>query len=319
MGFLTVAGQILIMFLLIGVGFLATRLNMLTLRTAQDMTAILLSFVSPALILKAFSIPFSEEKARFLIYTVLAYFAIILLHIILTKLLFSEKYMLDCEKRVQSQFAFVYSNTGFMGIPLLMALFGSEGIFYGATVLAAQSIFIWTHGFALMQDKEKKQGNPFLKIIGNPNILAIIFGIFLYFTPSLAIPERVLQFLGYLADLNTPMSMLVIGNSIANIPLFSIFKDRLTWRVALTRNILSPLLAIGTIFFLFPEGFLGALPIMVLIVAFSCPVAANAVMFSKRSGLSEAYPTKLVTLSTLLSALTIPLIVGFGAWLFPIG
>lgn len=315
MGFITVSIQVLIMFSLMGAGYGASRFGILSTATARDMTAILVTFVSPCLIIKAFARPFSAEKAHTLFLSVAIYLLITAIFVLLSWLFYNRRTVVDLGKRAQLQFSFVYSNMGFLGIPLLMALFGDDGVFYGATLMAATNLFIWTHGFGIMQGG-KPTGNPFLKIIANPNILALFVGLSIYLA-QITLPAPLLQFTGYMADLNTPLSMLVIGNSIASIPLRGIFTDGSVWLLSVLRNLVAPLLTIG-ILLLFPTGTITNLASLVIIVMMACPVAANAVMFSKFCGLPESYPTKLVTLSTLLSAATIPLVVSVSLRFFPL-
>lgn len=315
MGFTTVSIQVLIMFTLMGAGYLATRLGFLNTSSARDMTAILVTYVAPCLIIKAFARPYSAEKAQALFSSVGIFLVLTLIFIFLSVVVYSRRNVSDGPKRAQLQFSLVYSNLGFLGIPLLMALFGDDGVFYGATIMAASNLFIWTHGFSIMQ-QGRPSGSAFFKMIANPNLIALFVGLVIYLS-QITLPEPIVQFTGYMADLNTPLSMLVIGNSIASIPLGSIFTDKSVWLLTLLRNIASPLFTLGFLLLL-PAGTLTNLANLVIIVMMACPVAANAVMFSKFCGLSETYPTKLVTLSTLFSALTIPLVVSIGLIFFPL-
>lgn len=311
MGFATVFGQVLLMFLLMALGYLATKLKILSRLTAQDLTAILVTFVSPALILKAFSAPFEASKATNLLIMGGLFLIFMGFHVLLGKVLIpygQDPARADAIK--QARFAFTYSNTGFMGIPLVMALFGSDGVFYGAVALSAQSIYLWTHGYALLGPEA--HGNRLIKIVSNPNIVALAVGIVMYFSPFRP-HDFILSLLTYIANLNTPMSMMVIGNSIAAIHLASVFTDKGVWKTVSMRNILSPLIVIGLLYLL-PEGTIDLLPAQVLVVIWACPVAANAVMFSKIGGRDESFPAKLVALSTLVSALTLPLMAAVGTW-----
>lgn len=310
MGFATVMTQVMMIFLLMGLGFVATKMKILSRPTAQDMTAILVTFVSPILILLSFSAPYEPEKAMNLLVMGGLFLAFMGFHILVGKLLIPMGE--DVDRTKQARFAFTYSNAGFMGIPLAMALFGSDGVFYGAVALSAQFVYIWTHGYGLLGPKN--QGNRALKILCNPNLVALAIGITMYFSPYR--PNAfIADLFTYIANLNTPMSMLVIGNSIASIALWSVLTDREVWKTVFLRNILSPLLVIGLLALL-PSGIIDPLPAQVTVVIWACPVAANSVMFSKLGGRDEGFPAKLVALSTLTSALTLPLMAALGSWLF---
>lgn len=315
MGFYTVSSQVFIMFFLMSLGYFATRIGMLKRETGQDITAILVTFVSPCVILYAFSQPFDGSKANALILSLVLDVLFFGGMAVVAHVVFHKRIVPDAIRRIQMQFAFVYSNNGFIGLPLSMALFGSDGVFFAAAHMAIGNLFIWSHGLRLYRSGTG-EGSSLLKVVSNPNILALVLAMTLYFS-QVQIPGLPLQVIGHVADLNTTLSMMVIGSSIAQMRVHSIFADVSVWIMSGVRNVLLPLAVLGVLMLL-PSGFLPNLAAVVIVIMTACPVAANAVMFCKFCGLPEEYPTKLVTLSTLLSALTLPVMVMISLYVFPV-
>src|SRR5699024_8888299 len=144
-----------------------------------------------------------------------------------------------------TQYGSIYSNAGFMGIPLISSLFGSEGVFFAVVSLAAFNIFSWTQGVSLFKDNEngEVEKTDWKQVLLNPNIIAIVVGVLL-FVFSIKIPGTPNQVIKYIGSVNTPLSMIVIGNSLANI---KFTKDMLNKEICLTillRNLIYPIVGI---------------------------------------------------------------------------
>ncbi|WP_338152585.1 AEC family transporter, partial [Oenococcus oeni] len=101
------------------------------------------------------------------------------------------------------QYGSVYSNAGFMGVPLASSLFGSQGVFFAAASLAAFNIFNWTHGVKLFQPKQNQLDHKaaLQKVVLNPNIIAIVCGLLL-FSLSIKIPFVINQAVKYVGSVN---------------------------------------------------------------------------------------------------------------------
>lgn len=299
--------QIVLMFCLMLIGVLINKLKFMHSQTSSDLTNVLLYIVSPCLIVNAFEQPYSGNRIKQFLLAVVGVFLLYIIEIIIAKLVFGR--LQDKNLRRITQYGSIYSNAGFMGIPLISSLFGSEGVFYAVVSLAAFNIFSWTQGVSLFQDKE--QGNvektDWREVLLNPNIIAIFVGIII-FVFSIKIPGIPNQVIKYVGSINTPLSMIVIGNSLANIK-FS--REMLNKEIGLTiilRNLLFPIIGI----FLLKLVGVSGIAFYTTIVMAACPAAGLVVLFTLQAEGDAAPAISLMSLSTILSLITIPLVFALG-------
>lgn len=302
MNLIQLSNQILLMFGLMFVGVLIGKFNLMRPQTSSDLTNILIYVVSPCLIVNAFEQPFSKSRLKLF---VLAFIGLVLLYfveIIASKLLFD--HVKNNNIRLICKYGSTYSNAGFMGIPLISALFGSTGVFYGVVALAAFNLFNWTHGISLFQDSaEPKEKLPLRKILLNPNIIAIVIGL-IFFVTTFHLPGTIDQVVKYVGSVNTPLSMIVIGNSLVNIKLSREMLEKHLWLSLLLRNIIYPIVGIIILKILGVTG----IAFYTTVIMAACPVAGLVVLFTLRSKHDPAPAISLMSLSTLLCLVTIPLI-----------
>lgn len=295
------AGQVTIMFILIALGWVAYRVRWIGPESVKGMTNLLLFLVAPAVTIQAFQRPFDADRLR----TIGIVFAVDLtafaLTIVIARLLFSRRLVRDEGKRAALEFGTVYSNAGFLGIPLAQAVLGNDGVLYAVAYVAAYTIFVWTHGTALFGHDDETLATRLRRALLNPGILSILIALPLFLF-SVHLPSPASDVLGYLASMNTPLSMVVVGVNLAAFSLRTVFSDRLVWLGTVVRNVAVPLLFIGL---------LGLLPIdpvarMAVLISVSTPVGAMLVMFTVRHDRDVVFATRLLCLSTLLSVLTLP-------------
>ena len=170
--------QIILMFLLMLVGLLINKIGFMHAQTSTDLTNILLYVVSPCLIINAFEKTFSADRLQMLGRVILGIIIIYAIMILITQLIF--KRVADPNLRRIMRYGSVYSNAGFMGIPLTSSLFGSTGVFFAVASLAAFNIFSWTHGISLFTGNQGSRRENLKQIVLNPNIIAIIVGLILF-------------------------------------------------------------------------------------------------------------------------------------------
>lgn len=307
MNVMMVFEQVLVMFALMALGYLAVKLKILAKETTRDLTVFIISFVIPAVIISAFLKPMERDGIGDLVWSFglnILYFLVIIL---LNPRLFSSRLVSDPVRRMQMRYAFTFSNNGFMGLPILLAVFGTTGGFYAGVQVAIANGFMWSYGLGLFRQASGEKAS-LLKVISHPNIVALAVGLTLYFT-QLPLPKLLVTTLGYVKDLNTPLSMVVVGSSIAMINFRGSFREKSLWVMSLLRNLGVPLVLLG--FFVLFGQFIDFSPVAasVIIVMSGCPVAAMVTMVSKLYGFDETYPTELISLSTLMSLVTLPLII----------
>ena len=294
---LTVAQQVLILFILIGIGFATNKAGIFSKDAIKRLTDFMLYVVTPAVIINSFSRQLDMVMLKGLAIVFAAAVAIHVVNIICSRAIVHDR---DKNRERVLRMAMIFSNCGYMSFPLQNAILGSDGVFYGAAYVAVFNIVLWTYG-EYMMNKEYKFSPK--KIILNPGILGTAVGLVIFFT-SLPVPEVVSAPISSLADLNTPVAMVIIGFHLADAP----FKIKGVNEILSMgfRLILSPVIMIaGLLLF----GIRGDV-LIVCAIAASAPIAAATTMFANKFGADTPLSASLVSISTLLSIITMPVIVG---------
>lgn len=293
----SVGTQVLILFILMAVGFVATKVGLITEKGSAQLVDLLLYIVTPAVIINAFlQMEYTKER---LTYIVIMAGCVLLVHL----LGFAVALPVFCRAPLQQKsilrLSVVFSNCGFMSLPLASALFGPEGVFLVSIYVVMHNVIVWTAGVALFPGGHISV----VKAILNPGTIGVAVGLPLFLL-GVHLPEAVLQPIGYIADLNTPVAMLAIGYFMAGTILRPQKGDDRVLLVSLLRLVAVPLLALCL---------LRALPVPRL-VFLACmlpacaPTAANAVMFAEKFGGDTDCGARIISISTLLSALSMPLL-----------
>lgn len=308
--------QAVIMLILILVGAGCFRLGLLSKDTATQISGLVLKVVNPIVILMSFQRAFDPTLVHNLGWT-------FLLAVISYLLAFAVSYLCIRNKEgrdvVIERFSTVYSNCGFMGIPLVQAMFGYEGVFYLTAFIATFNAFVWSHG--VMQMSGQKSLRSLLRVLRSPAIIAIVLGLVMFFTqltlPALpvggeitGIGRWVLTFLGLVREcfemigsLNTPLAMFVAGATIVQTDLPAVLRKPRIFYVCFLRLLALPVLTI-LLFLLFPAE---KIVEMTVLAAASAPCAAICTMMSLQYDRNAAYASEIFGVSTLLSIATMPL------------
>lgn len=295
------ASQIAVIFLLMLLGALARQLGFLSPTTINDLTNLVLYFLSPLVIIKAFLAPFSVTRLKIFCLTLVGVVITYLVTILLAKLAFAK--VKDANLRRIATYGSIYSNNGFMGIPLAQALFGSTGVFYGVVSMVGFNAFNWTHGVAMFK---KQSGAPLTRlkrVLANPNLIAIALGIVI-FTVQIPVPSMLTSFLDYASAVFTPLSMIIIGSNLASMRRADLKVPPVLGATILLRNLVFPAL---TIVILKCLGLTGV-PLMTTVILAACPVAGLVVLFTLQAKGDARPATVVMSVSTLLSLVTIPLV-----------
>lgn len=291
--------QILIMFLIIFTGFICYKLGMIDKETNKKLSNLLLLLVNPLVIVVSYQRDLTSELLNGLLVSFLLAIATHIIGIIISSILVRGKENKDL---AIERFSTVYTNCGFMGIPLINGIIGSEGVFYITAYMTIFNLFIWTHGLFSMIGKQDKKTT--LKTLISPTLISIILG-FIMFIAGIKLPSSINATFTYIADMNTPLAMLIAGVTIAQTDIKKLFiKFRIYW-VALVRLIIIPLVLL-----LLYSRFPIATPVIVTaLVAAACPTAATGTLFAIRYNKNALYASEIFAITTLLSLLSIPIII----------
>ncbi|HIW14198.1 MAG: AEC family transporter [Acutalibacteraceae bacterium] len=297
--FLTLGEKVAELFVMIAVGYFLSRRRVLTERGLSQITTILLYVVTPCLTVDSLmSVDDSVSMTALLLagaYGFLYHFLAMGL-----SLLFYRCAPLD--RRNVLRFAMVYSNTGFMGFPLVQAILGAEGLVYAAIFVVSFNVCSWTHGYWLMSGGGKTR---FIDIVLNPGVIGLAIGLVL-FACKVQLPEVLAYPIESFGALNTPLAMVVIGSYIAKVKMKDFFTDRHVFQVCGLRLLFIPLVYFACMlgcYALWPQ------PVMLVscIIQAAAPVAGLTVLFAAKFNKEKELSAKCVAVSTLLSIITMPL------------
>ena len=300
--FIKVISQVAILFILMGVGFILTKAKMLTPNGVTSMTDLVLYTVTPCVIVKSFVREFNRDILKQLLFSFALAFLTHLIFILLCKILFRSG---SVDKRGVLRFAAIFSNCGFMSLPLQEALLGDDGVLFCAMYIAIFNIITWSYGILLISG-DKKFITP-KKLVLNPGLISVAIGFVLFIT-QLPLHTIIYEPISYLAALNTPLPMVIIGHHLANSSFKNILGDRSALFAVFLRLVAFPLVVLALLFAFNIEKTLA----ISLVISASAPVAAISTMFAaKFNPKTELIELSVgvVSFSTVLSIITMPLII----------
>ena len=203
------------------------------------------------------------------------------------------------DKRKVLSYVTVFSNCGFMGFPVAESVFGKIGVMYASIYVIVFQIFIWTYGVNLFMGKSGK--SQLRQALLNPGNIAVVLGMAIWFLPF-ELPGAVNDSIVILSQMTTPLSMIVVGATLADIPLRGLFSGLEFWIGTLVRIVVIPAALFGIMRLFGIEG----LPAKVAAFLTAMPAAAQSVIFAERYGANAALASRTVFVSTVLSILTLP-------------
>lgn len=304
MDYFVALNQILVLFLLTGVGFFCRRAGILNQNSVSSLSKFLLNICIPAMIIYSMQIPFSQsiaEKSGTLIFAALCYY------VIAFAVCFVTPYILRCKKEEYGVFRFMtmFSNSMFMGFPILSMFFGPEAIFYAAIFNIPFTLLTYSVGIWILRLGEG--GISFSwKLLLNAAFLSTFVGI-LFFVTSFSIPDPFYGALGLLSDITTPMSLVVTGGFLASLETKAIFSNVRQYFAAGIRLLIIPAItfAVCSLFITDP------LILGITVVTAGMPAAVNTVILAEEHDARPDIAAQGVFISTLLCILTIPLLAVF--------
>ena len=306
--FLEVAQQVLILFILVGVGFVCGKIRLFSESAVKGMTELVLTVVIPCVIIQSFQREFDSNMLLGLGLAVLSAVGVHLLGILLGIPLLRDK---NKARQKVMRFSVVFSNAAFMAVPLQEALLGSDGVFYGAAYIAIFNLLLWSYGLVLMSkkdssaDEQTQRTLSIKKLVFNPGVIGLVVGV-VFFLTSFTLPEVIATPVSHLAALNTPVPMIIVEYHLADARILSALKDPKVYLTMFLRLLAVPLITLGVFLLCGIHNIMMA----AIVIAASAPVGASVTMFSSKFGQDTELSVNLVSISTLLSIITMPLIVG---------
>ncbi|HHU74236.1 MAG TPA: AEC family transporter [Clostridiales bacterium] len=295
----TVFNQILIMLFIMIVGSICYKIKLINKEMNKYLSDLVLMLVNPLVIFLSYQREFEDTLLQGLLISLLLATITHVLAIIIAKRIIRKKD--KPEDGVLERFAVIYSNCGFIGIPLVNGIFGSEGVFYITAYMTIFNLFVWTHG--VISVSGKKDRRTIVQAFVSPSVIATISG-FLLFVLRIQLPETLVEAMSYIGNMNTPLAMMVAGVTIAQANLVKLLGKLRIYYISFLKLIFIPVVML-LIFSLFD---LSREVLLTSVLAAACPTGATINLFSIRYKKNYLYASEMFAVTTVLSVITIPLV-----------
>ncbi len=287
--------------LIMVLGFFLGKKKLISVETNKEITNLLLTIFMPASLFMAFPAEYSEASLSLFSSGLLAGVLVMLMLILVSRILFN-KWWFKGGLRYESQFAFIFNNATFLGYPVVANTFGPTGIIAYCGFIIAFNIALFSYGIWLFE--HKVTWKLFKSILTNPNIIAVLLGMIIFLT-GIKLPEFITGSVGFVGNATTPLSIICIGFMLSRADYKHLIKK---WKLIITaasQLILGPLITFGALKALnFPAEVIN---VCTLIQAL--PTATSLGLFATKYGGNNIEASELVTVSTILSVVTMPVMI----------
>ncbi len=289
-----------ILFIIVVVGYVANKLGYMGGDFDRRLSSIVITFACPALVLS--SVMGDELPDRSLILPLLG--VGFLTYIILTAVALVLPRMVthDRDERGIIGFAVMFANVGFIGYPIVASIFGHEAVFYAALLNMPNTFFIFTVGVMLVKGEYGlRQFSP--RVLASPALLAALLAAVLV-ALGVRTPHIIAEPVRLVGNITVPASLMIIGSSMANLPLRQIVGNGKVYATSFLR------LAVVPVVFYFLMRAIGVSDVVnnINTVVLAMPVASFGTMFCLRYDRDVALMTEVTFVTTVASIATIPLV-----------
>ena len=287
----------LLLFLYMLCGVVVSRLGIIREDNRQPLVRLLMDVAMPMMVLNAFNKPTTLEEIRSSMWVMVIALAGCLVTMLIGLVLWRRQ---PENKRKVLMYASMFSNAGNAGLPIVSLVFGPVGVFYASMYLIPPRILQWTVGMGFFAKPEK--GGWVKNVLLNPMVVMIYIGAVLMAT-GWQIPGVFGKAVENLGSMTGPLSMILIGATLS----------RMNWRMLLDRTVLA---VSGLRLIAFPALFILILRLIradqmtmnISVILLAMPVASNTAAMAERYGGDYVFASACVSVSTLLSVLTVPLV-----------
>ncbi len=283
-------------------GFLLGKLKLISLKTNKDLVNLLLTVFMPASLFLAFPASYNEATSEMFLYGLAGGFVVMLGVIILSRIIFNKRFYKKEKPRSAAQFALIFNNATFLGYPIIASTFGEQGVVPYCGFIIAFNIALFSYGVYLF--KHKIDAKLILGVLVNPNIIAVVLGVIVFLT-GFAVPGFAKDAVQFTGNATTALSIICVGYMLSNAKFLQLIKKWKLMLTALIQLIVGPLATWALLAALqFPQEV-----IVVCTLIQALPTATSLGLFASKYGGDETEASELVTISTLLSIITMPIMV----------
>lgn len=302
MDIMVVFQTMLKLFLLLILGFVLFKCHIFDEYTNKKISALIVNVASPMLIISSIAgVEGNDKSIVFLMIGagILMYIGFIILGKIINRIFpFPKK---DCPVY---ECMVVFANTGFMGYPVLLDVFGQEAVFYASLIHMAFNFFVYTYAIMCLTKSDDSEFKLNFKQLLTPGIVLIFIGILIYLF-DIQLPSVLMDTINSVGSLTAPLSMMMIGSSLAVYPIKDSFTDCRSYVFAFVRLIIVPFVTLIVCHLLHINSYYAN----ITIITNAMPVGSMVLMLATQYNANVKIVTRNIVVSTLLSVITIPIVV----------
>ena len=295
--------EIIKLFVIMFMGYAVVKAGLMKSSESKSVSVVMVYMVIPCVILNAFQVEYTPDVQKGLLLACAAAVAVHILFLLLTAIL-KKPLHLDVIERA----TIIYSNAGILVIPLVQELLGQEYVIYSSAYIAVQLILIWTHCKNMLCEEDKLEWK---KVLLNVNIISIIAGVILFIF-RIQLPSGAQDVLNMMNNMIGPLGMLLAGMVIAEVPLQTVFTRKRSYLSATLRLLIYPVFVL--ILMKVIQTFAGIQDskqiLLTVYLASITPACATVTSMAQLYDKDAAYSSSLYVLTTLLSIVTMPVMVG---------
>lgn len=299
-----IVSQIVILFLIMLVGLISRKKNVISKDGIGVLTSVIVNIASPAMVLKAsINVEASIAGKELITASVISgicYLILLVLAPIIPRILKIRRSEHGVYKAM-----LVFSNIGFMGFPVIESVYGSEALLFATFFMIPYSFLMYTYGINVMkkEGKEKQGLKDSLKQMMNIGFISCVLTLVLYLA-KIPVPLIVEKPIAYIGNITSPLSMIVIGASIADMKFGEVCKDWKMLVFILIKQVILPVIMVYGMLLFDVDALLCGTCMIVL----ATPVGSLTAMIAREYDGDYELCSKGVALSTLLSVITMPLV-----------
>lgn len=302
MDIMVVFQTMLKLFLLLILGFVLFKCHIFDEYTNKKISALIVNVASPMLIISSIAgVEGSNKSIVFLMIGagILMYIGFIILGKIINRIFPFPKKDWPVYKCMV-----VFANTGFMGYPVLLDVFGQEAVFYASLIHMAFNFFVYTYAIMCLTKGDDSEFKLNFKQLLTPGIILIFVGIFIYLF-DIQLPSVLMDTINSVGSLTAPLSMMMIGSSLAVYPIKDSFTDWRSYVFAFVRLMIVPFVTMIMCRLLHIDAYYAN----ITIITNAMPVGSMVLMLATQYNANVKIVTRNIIVSTLLSVITIPIVV----------
>lgn len=306
--------QLIELFIIICLGYLMFKIGILNEAVDKHINSLVVNVTMPCLIISAVlsidsaSRPSGSTITSLFLVSIGFFLVMPVIAFILVKIMLKTIHIVPKRQGIY-MFMFIFSNVGFMGIPILRAAFGSQAdvaVFFAAVLNIFFNLAVFTYGVIMIGYGDKAETSFKLKSLLSPGILSSVIGLIIYlfdfhFPASLEAVDHTITTIG---DLTPPLAMILVGSTLASIPLKEVFNE---WRIyvyAVLKQVLFPIAFYPVYRLIMKDDLL----FHVMFIELLMPVANIALILCTQYDLDKKFASKVIFISTIMSLVSIPVV-----------